>query len=210
MNFRRLFAMAALVGSLMLATSSAQASFTYLSTPSPAATPFGPTNGSTVTLTGNTQSGLSSPTFINIANVADNTSTPAPTPPATTPTDTTTINLSIPILLTNAPLPGTAGTGTITFTGQLQFTRSDLGGEVSFLNNPAFTNNGLTIGGVIYTLSNPSYTPPTVNSATGDGNISVLVTTTIPSGIPEPSSVILLGSGLAGLVGFRLRRNKKA
>jgi len=207
MNFRRLFAMAALAGSLMLATSSAQAAFSYTSTPSPTPNVFG---GSTVTLTGVTQAGLSSPTFINISDVADNTVTPAPTPPATTPTDTTTINLSIPILFTNSPPGGVAGTGTITLTGQLQFIRSDQGGEVSFLNNPAFTNNGATIGGVVYTLSSPTYSPPTVNSTTGDGNISVLVQTTIPSGIPEPSSVILLGSGLAGLVGFRLRRNRNA
>jgi hypothetical protein len=207
MIFRRLFAMAALAGSLMLATSSAQAAFTYTSTPGPTPVVFG---GSTVTFTGVTKTGQSAPTFINIADVADNTITPDPSP-NTTPTDTTTINLSIPILFTNtAPSPGVGASGTITLTGQLQFVRSDSGGEVSFLNSPAFTNNGANIGGVVYTLSNVSYSAPTVNSATGDGNITVLVSTTIPSGIPEPSSVILLGSGLAGLVGFRLRRNKKA
>jgi len=206
MNFRRLFTMAALAGAFMLATSSAQAGFNYSTAPTPAAQPFGAS--STFQLSGvtNLTTG-SAPTFINIANVIMLSSTVSP--PAAT--DTAVIPISIPVTITNVPSPGTAASGTITVTGTITITRSDTGGELSAYTptGGSFTNNALNIGGVVYTLSGVSYTPPTINNLNGDGNISVRIDAVVPSGIPEPSSVILLGSGLAGLVGFRLRRNKK-
>jgi hypothetical protein len=199
MTFRRLFTLAALAGSLILAANTAQAGYTFVSIPTPATTVFG---GSTLSLIATSSAGtMSGASFINIADVALSSTT---VPPAT---DTTVINVSIGVQITNVPPPGTAASGVISGTGTLTITRSDTGGELSFITFGAVNNNGANIGGVTYTLSNLSYTPPTVNSGAGDGNISVLVT---PNFIPEPGSMVMLGSGLVGVVGFGLRRMKKA
>ena len=93
----------------------------------------------------------------------------------------------------------------ITVNGTLAFTRSDSGGEISSFTPGTVINNGANIGGVTYTLSHLTYTPPTVNG--GTGNISVRVT---PNFIPEPASMIMLGCGLVGVPGLGLRRMKKA
>jgi hypothetical protein len=143
-----------------------------------------------------------------LINIADVMLTSATVPPAT---DTTAFNVFIAVAITNVPGPGTAATGIITGTGVLAFTRSDTGGELSSLTFGNSTNNGANIGGVIYTLSQLSYTPPTtVNNPLGNGNIRVLVTPTVPGTIPEPASMIMLGCGLVAVAGLGLRRMKKA
>src|SRR5437868_4443755 len=122
MTFRHSLQLAALAVPLVFATSVAQASFNYTSSPAPSSTTFG---GSTVVLTGINKTGLSGLTFIDVADVADSTNT---VPPAT---DTTSINLAIPVAIQNVPPPGTVDAGTITINGVLAFQRSDIGGEVS-------------------------------------------------------------------------------
>jgi hypothetical protein len=143
---------------------------------------------------------------IKVASVALSSTTVAP------PTDTTSYTVTIPITITNNPPPGTAvATGTVTLTGTLAFTRSDSMGETSTFTPIGFGNNGANIGGVVYSLAFFSYAPPTVNNPTpGDGAITVAITPTVPSTIPEPASMVMLGCGLLGVVGFGLRRMKKA
>jgi hypothetical protein len=69
-----------------------------------------------------------------------------------------------------------------------------------------FSNNGMSIGGVPYTLTYFGYTPPPVNS-TPPGNIVVTISTTT---VPEPASMVMFGSGLFGALGLGLRRMRRA
>jgi hypothetical protein len=205
MTFRGLITIVALAGALMLATSTAQAGYSYTAVPSPAVMPFGVGSVATLSPVGSVPPGvpvLSGVNDVKVANVALSSTTVPP------PTDTTSYTVTIPITITNAPSPGTPGTGTITLTGTLAFTRSDSMGETSTFTPTGFTGNGASIGGVTYTLSFFSYAPPTVNNPVpGDGAITVAIT---PNFIPEPASMVMLGCGLVGVLGFGLRRMKKA
>jgi PEP-CTERM motif len=211
MTFRSWFALAALAGSLMLATNTAHAGYTFSANPTPITTMFGPLNGSTVSLLPTTSGGtMNGASFINIANIslASTTSVPPQN------TDMTSINVFLSVTITNVPTgpgTGTPGTDTITGTGVLAFTRSDTGGELSSFTPGISMNNGANIGGVIYTLSQLGYQAPTVNSIpNGNGNFSVLITPTLPGTVPEPASMIMFGCGLVGVAGLGLRRMKKA
>jgi hypothetical protein len=209
MTFRSILKTAALSAAALVASGSAQAGFTYVSTPTPTTTTFG---GSVATLGPvSSVTTQSTPTNVNLATVGDTSTT---VPPAT---DTTSITVVDNVAITNVPgVPagssgGTAATGTITVNGTLTFTRSDTGGEVSTFTVNSITNNGANIGGIIYTLSSITYTPPTVNNTpTGNGNISALITSTPATTVPEPASLVMMGAGLVSVVGLGVRRSRKA
>jgi hypothetical protein len=144
---------------------------------------------------------LNGENLINIANVGDTTT-------ATSPTDTGTVPYSITINLVQDNLHGDiAGTGGLTVTGTLTFTRSDEGGELS-ANAFNGTTMTTTIHNTVYTINllspGSTYTGPTVNSPTGVGNITVDITA---AAVPEPASVAMLGLG--GLVALAARRRLK-
>jgi hypothetical protein len=177
---------------LALTGAAAHASFSYSSVPSPGTTPSG---GSILTLSPvGSVTELSGSTFVDLADVSLLTTT---VPPAT---DLFSINFSDPISITNMPPPGTAGTGVITLTGTLNFTRSDTGGELSTFTLGSFTPTA-TIGNTLYTLSNVTYSPPTVDDGpSGNGTISGEITATA---VPEPAVASML---VLGMVGTLVRR----
>ncbi len=184
---------------LLIAGAEARAGFSYSSSSNPASVTFG---GSTIGLgTVTSASTLSTPTLVNLLNISDTTTT---TPPGT---DSTSIAFTDTVAITNIPPPGTTAAGSLTFSGILSFTRSDTGGEVSTFTLTS-VSGPTSIDGVTYTLSNLVYAAPTVNSTTGVGNISGLITSTAT--VPEPASIAMIGIGLATAMGFAARRRAGA
>ena len=95
--------------------------------------------------------------------------------------------------------------GSNTFVGQLTgtiFVTPAPGGSTAQL---VFTTNTFTIGNVIYTID-PFYRLP----APGTGNQVTLQGTVNTAPIPEPATMILLGTGLAGVAASVRKRRKAA
>jgi hypothetical protein len=99
-------------------------------------------------------------------------------------------------------------TGVLTFTG-VQFSGGASAGTVTnqylgpFVVGPGTFPNGDTFTTIVSPVLNAQFASPTVNGKTG--NIGGLIISTV---VPEPSSMTLVGLGIAGVAGVSLRRRR--
>jgi hypothetical protein len=190
---------AALAAPLFLA-GPAMADFTFSTLTTPASQAFGAASvaqfGATSSL-----STLNGSQGIVLVTIGDQTTAPA------TATDTGAVNAMDVVTITQTAGHGStgAGSGTITLSATLNWTRSDIGGQSSFFSNGS-VGAPLTIGNTTYSLIGFIYTQPTVNvplGAPGSGKVSAILTVTV---VPEPSSMAAMGVGGLLLAAPRLRR----
>jgi len=70
-----------------------------------------------------------------------------------------------------------------------------------------FTQGVVSGGAAGFVINTPGYSVTSTNGSGTPANLSYFITS--PSLVPEPSSIVMLGSGVAGILGVGLRRMRK-
>jgi len=133
------------------------------------------------------------------------------TPAGVTDNSTWTINLLVAVRnLTGVGPVGQFGNGSNVAISATYVVSSTSPGGGSFGSSalPSYiAPTSIIVGPNSFTLGLPGgATGGNVNGTTNNGGISGTITT---GAIPEPASVVMLGCGLAGVIGLGLRRKKK-
>jgi len=222
-RFRSFFAVLSVA--LLLAASDARAAFTY--SVAVTTSPGGPAPAQPATTGGTTAAGVfnnttfGSSTYFILGQTSPGTLTGSQginlvqtsqtsnrvgspnfnTPP--TNTDGTNFNVSMAVLITNQP---SGASGTITLSGLLTVTRSDTLGASSTFTNTSISPASITLGGVVYTLSGPIYTFPTIGTTPANGGISIQITEGV---VPEPASLVMMGTSVLALGGLTVLRRRR-
>jgi len=187
----RITRLAALVAAMLFAAgASSQAAYTLTASGlNPTTAVFGGTTFNYTAINPAGQSGSVASNF-NVIDVAASSIT---APPAS---DSGSVTLS-----ENFSLTGTSGTESFTLTGTFVLSSGSTGGIVS-----SYVGTITNLTGSGYTVLFAGYAPPSPGSAgTGptDGNVSITI---IPTSVPEPASIAMLGLGLVSVGGLALRR----
>jgi hypothetical protein len=105
--------------------------------------------------------------------------------------------------------PGTGVTTVLTVSCVLSLSTATGAVVVTNPTGTATQVSNTGAGGTPFTMTNFQYTLPI--SATTPGQLAFQINPSQPTGVPEPASLVMLGSGLIGVAGLGLRRlrNKK-
>jgi len=125
------------------------------------------------------------------------------TPPPAAASFTLTITESSPSAGSDGSIVGTIGGSVQAFGGEPFITFSNISATIG---TETYTLNGLTMGRPGIPDNSLVLLPP---FGQPDG-ISLPLTASIATAIPEPSSIALMGIGVAGMIGYGWRRRRQA
>jgi hypothetical protein len=159
---------------------------------------------------------------LNPANLPGATTTTTTNPPSAQASDTASSNFTVQI---NYTVTGNGGptnqtisfvetvastlSGTSTYNVSVVLSSTTTAGPPTSVGTTSVTSNGTVFGaatGAGFTISYTGYSAPSPGGQ--PGTVGFNLAPIPPSGVPEPASVVMLGSGLVGVIGLGLRRKK--